>query len=265
MIHGGIFMKVKLFENSIPAYTEGADTPNSMTAYLLDADKPLPAVIVFPGGGYCGRADYEGEPIAQFYNSRGFHAFVVDYRVLPNRHPAPLLDAQRAVKLVRYHANEWKVDVNRVFTCGFSAGGHLCGCTAVMNDIRMVDDEIDAMDARPNGAILCYPVISGLEEHGHVDSVKNLLDNRYDAEKEAFSLHTCVNEKTTPCFIWHTAEDQCVPVIHSLIFAQKLGEHKIPYELHIFPHGVHGLGLATETPDVSKWADLSADWIINNF
>ena len=103
-------MQIKLWDKEIPYLDAGADTPNRMTTYFIDTDKPLPCIVVYPGGGYAVRAPHEGEPIAKFFNSRGMHAVVVDYRVAPNRYPAPLADAQRAVKIVRAHSEEWKID-----------------------------------------------------------------------------------------------------------------------------------------------------------
>lgn len=258
-------MKLKLWENKIPFFTEGMETPNEMTTYLIDTEKPLPAVVVLPGGGYGMRSPLEAEPVARFFNSRGFHSMVVEYRVAPNRHPAPLADAQRAIKLVRYHAEEWRIDPNKIIILGFSAGGHLAASTAVLVDICPAQDEVGQMNARPNGAVLCYPVISLEESFGHVGSGENLLGEEYNQRKSELSLQNRVNENTPPCFLWHTADDEAVPVQNSLAFAQELRKHKVPYELHIFPHGAHGLDLALGTSDVSKWAGLCADWIINNF
>lgn len=258
-------MDIKLWEKEIPLVNEKYDTPNKMTTYLLDTDKPVPAVIVLPGGGYAGRAPHEAEPISKFFNSRGFHSFVVHYRVSPYKKPVPLIDAQRAIKLVRYHAADWKVDPDKVFILGFSAGGHLCASTAVMEDMCKFGDEIDKMPAKPSGAVLCYPVIDMANGFGHDGSTRCLLGHPTEEEKQFWSLQNRIDENTPPCFLWHTSEDEAVPVKNSLAFAEKLAEYKIPYELHVFPKGQHGLGLAEGTPDVSKWAPLCADWIDNNF
>ena len=128
-------------------------------------------------------------------------------------------------------------------------------------DVSAVGDALDNISFRPNGAILSYAVISGMEEHGHTGSHHNLLGDAYDELYASLSLHTQVDETTPPCFLWHTASDGCVPVCHSLLLAQALSAKHIPYELHIFPFGRHGLGLASEAPDVARWALWSADWV----
>ena len=258
---------MKLWNNTIPFFNSDAETPNSFTPYLLNTDNPLPCVVVFPGGAYRGRADHEGAPIAQFFNSKGMHAIVVDYRVAPNRHPAPLADAQRAVRTVRANAKEWGVDPQRIVTCGFSAGGHLCASTILFDDVysdQYPADEIDRKSCMPNGAILCYPVISVTEEYGHVGSGKYLLGEDYEEKKNDLCLAERVNEKTSRVFLWHTSDDSGVNVKNSLIFAERLRDAGIPFELHVFPRGNHGLGLAEKHEDVKKWAELAADWVWRN-
>ena len=260
-------MQIKLWEQNIPFFYHEAETPNYMTTYLVDTDKPLPCIVIYPGGGYSKRAPHEGGPIAEYFNSRGFHAVVVEYRVAPNRDPAPLVDAQRAIKLVRYHAKEWKIDPDRVVTLGFSAGGHLCASTLVCEEVdtgNCVADAISAMPYRPNGGILCYPVISVDCNYGHVGSGKNLLGNRYDVEVQSYNLSTKVTADTPKAFLWHTSDDASVNVKNSLIFAEHLRDAGVPFELHVFPHGKHGLGLAPDHPDVCQWASLAADWVERN-
>ena len=260
-------MELKLWENEIPYFTEGAETPNLMTTYFIETDKPLPCIVVYPGGGYSMRARHEGGPIAEFFNSRGMHAVVCEYRVSPNRYPAPLADAQRAIKILRANAKEWKIDPNRIVTLGFSAGGHLCASTITLPDVtadRPGADAIDKENHKPNGAILCYPVISIEKEFGHVGSGKNLLGENYERQQGYFSLEKRVADDTPPVFMWHTSEDGGVNVCNSLKFGEALRRHNIPFELHVFPHGPHGLGLAQLYPDVSTWADLAADWVERN-
>ncbi|MBQ2709807.1 MAG: alpha/beta hydrolase [Clostridia bacterium] len=260
-------MELKLWENEIPYFTEGAETPNLMTTYFIETDKPLPCIVVYPGGGYAKRARHEAGPIAEFFNSRGMHAVVCEYRVAPNRHPAPLADAQRAIKILRANAEAWKIDPEKIVTLGFSAGGHLCASTITLPDVtreRIGADEIDKQCALPNGAILCYPVISVDTLYGHTGSGKNLLGEKYELEKEYFSLENRVSEKTPKAFLWHTSDDSCVNVKNSLIFGEKLRDAGIQFEMHIYPHGNHGLGLAEKFEDVSGWANLAADWVWRN-
>ncbi|MBQ8510605.1 MAG: alpha/beta hydrolase [Clostridia bacterium] len=260
-------MDIKLWEKEIPYFTEGADTPNMMHTYLIEAEKPLPCIVVLPGGGYGARAFHEGEPIAQHFNKRGMHAVVVDYRVAPNRYPAPLADAQRAIKIIRANADAWKVDPEKIVTLGFSAGGHLCASTLVLEDVSNAGhtpDEIDAQPALPNGGILCYPVISVEDDFGHVGSGKNLLGEKYKYEKNYFSLQNHVTDKTPKAFLWHTSDDAGVNVKNSLTFAARMRDCGIPFEMHIYPHGRHGLGLAEQHDDVKQWADQAADWVWRN-
>lgn len=257
-------MNVKLWENEIPYLVEGAETPNLLHTYLIQTDEPLPCVVVIPGGGYHGRAPLEGEPIARRFNECGFQAVVVDYRVAPNRFPAGLADVQRAIKQVRQHAGEWGIDPDRVVTCGFSAGGHVAASTLLYGDMTLTDgkrDEVDGRSCRPNGAILCYPVISVSEPFGHVGSGKNLLGERYDTDHAAFDLQTLVTEDTPPAFVWHTSDDGCVNVKNSLAFCAALRDHGVRFELHVYPHGPHGLDLAADTPDAVAWSGLAADWV----
>ena len=258
---------MKLWQGEIPFFNPEAETPNEMTLYLISTEKPLPCVVIFPGGAYRGRAAHEGVDIARFFNEKGFHAVVVEYRVTPNYHPAPLSDAQRAIRLVRANAEQWGVDANRIVTCGFSAGGHLCASVLLLPDCYSNSypaDEIDQFDCHPNGAILSYPVIYVTEGVGHVGSGKYLLGDRYEERKEELCMTQYITEQTPPVFLWHTAEDAGVNVKNSLLFAEKLRDCNVPFELHVFPKGSHGLGLATKYSDVSKWAHLAADWIEKN-
>ena len=260
-------MEIKLWNHEIPHFNPETETPNLMTFYPVESDHPMPCVVIYPGGGYSHRAPHEGKPIAEFFNKRGIPAAVVEYRVAPNRLDATLADAQRAIKIVRFHAKEWNIDPDRIVTLGFSAGGHLCAATLTLDDVSCADhtpDEIDKESARPNGGILCYAVISLEEEFGHVGSGRNLLGEKYNSEAGYYSLQNRVSCNTPKCFIWHTSDDNCVNVKNSLVFAEKLRDNSIPFEIHIFPSGRHGLGLASDRADVGKWPDLAADWLLNN-
>ncbi len=260
-------MEIKLWENEIPYFCENADTPNLFQTFFLDTAALLPCVVVLPGGGYAERAPHEGAPIAEFFNRRGFHAVVVSYRVAPNRYPAALADAQRAIRILRANARKWRIDPDRILICGFSAGGHLTASTAVLGDALPQDwkrDEIDQYSCKPNGAILGYPVISLDSDFGHVGSGKNLLGDRYEELKKEFALQNHVTKDTPPIFLWHTSDDQAVHVKNSLVFAEHLRDCGVPFEMHIYPHGEHGLGLARDRMDVSGWADLAANWILKN-
>lgn len=258
-------MKLKIWNGTIPFYLDDADSPNSFETFLIDTDKPLPCVVVLPGGGYRNRAAHEGAPIAQFFNTQGLHAVVVDYRVHPNRFPSGLSDVQRVVRTVRQHAKEWNIDPDRIVICGFSAGGHLAASSILYGDVysSVLDskDEADSLDHMPNGAILCYPVISVENDFGHEPSGKYLLGEKYEECKKDFFLAKHITEKTPKVFMWHTSDDQTVNVKNSLVFGEYLRDNGIPFELHVYPHGKHGLGLAPDHDDVKAWATLAADWV----
>lgn len=252
----------KLWENTMPLYETDKPCENKLTAYLHEDEVVRPAVVIYPGGAYSGYGECEQHPIARFYYENGYNAFIAYYRVAPYRHPAPLLDAQRAVKLVRYHAADWHIDPQRVFTVGFSAGGHLNGCVATQPDVcTALGDEVDGMDARPAGAILSYPVISSFESP-HAGSFKNLLGERCEELRHALSLEHCVGADTCPCFVWHTTIDSAVPVRNSILFSEALVKQGIYCELHLFPDGDHGAGLGEQYPaSTGQWSQLSLNWM----
>ncbi|HCU38095.1 MAG TPA: alpha/beta hydrolase [Armatimonadetes bacterium] len=234
----------------------------TITPYVLNGATPGGCVIVCPGGAYVGRAPHEGEPIALALNDRGIAACVCDYRVAPYRHPYPLLDAQRAIRWVRANAAQLNVDPAAVGILGFSAGGHLVSTAGTHYDTGRVDgDELDRQSCRPDAIVLCYPVIS-FGEFGHVGSKNNLLgENPPEVLVQSLSNETQVTADTPPAFLWHTADDPGVLVQNSLLFAQALSAHGVPYELHVYRSGRHGLGLAPEFPHIATWMDLCAEWL----
>jgi acetyl esterase/lipase len=236
-----------------------------MEVYRIDSDEPRGAVLVCPGGGYAHRADHEGGVIAETFNRAGFNAFVVHYRIKPYIFPAPQEDVFRAVKIVRSRAAEWNIKPDKLAVLGFSAGGHLAASSGVLFDeVEACNgDAADAVSARPDALILCYPVISG-GDFAHHGSFLNLLGEGATPQgKERFSLEKRVTSDTPPAFLWHTAEDPGVPVENSLLFASALSAYKIPFELHVFPFGRHGLGLAPENPEIAIWPELCSTWLRN--
>jgi acetyl esterase/lipase len=232
-----------------------------LTPYPVD--NPRGAIVVCPGGGYRMLAPHEGEPIARWLNALGIAAFVVAYRVAPHRHPAPLRDGQRAIQLVRHHAATWGLDPAQVGMLGFSAGGHLAASVATQPDAAdpASADPIARQSSRPALLILAYPVISFVD-HAHVGSIEHLLGQDASSEqREALSADRNVTRATPPTFLWHTADDERVPVEHSLLFASALSRHGVPFGLHVYPHGRHGLGLAEGDPVVGTWTALCAAWL----
>ncbi len=234
--------------------------------YLLAGEVPRGAVLICPGGGYANRAPHEGAPVARRFNEAGFHAFVVQYRVAPHRHPAPLLDAARAMRIIRHYAQEWRVDSGRVAVCGFSAGGHLAASLGVHFDhVPPTGDPLDRTPCRPDALILCYPVITA-GRFIHRGSFDNLLGaNAPEAARQKMSLELQVGAYTPPAFLWHTAQDAGVPVENSLLFAQALRKYGTLFELHIYPRGAHGLGLAPDDPHVATWMTLCCEWLHREF
>lgn len=259
-------MNLPLWPHPAPgALGEGAEDAPHLTPFLLPPSdgKPNAAIVVFPGGAYARRAPHEGEPVARWLNTLGISSFVLHYRVAPYRHPHPLLDAQRAIRLVRHRAGEWGIDPDRIGVLGFSAGGHLASTLGTRFDggRSEADDPIERHSCRPDLLILCYPVITLLEKT-HVGSLHNLLGEAPDLEeRRSLSNELQVSAGTPPTFLWHTADDQGVPVENSLLFASALAEHGVPFALHVYPSGRHGLGLAQDHPEVRSWVEACADWL----
>jgi acetyl esterase/lipase len=245
---------------------EPVDEPK-ITVYLAPADRATgAAVVVCPGGGYqVVAANHEGKQIAEWLNSLGVSAFVLQYRLGQRyRHPAPLQDAQRAIRAVRSRATEWRVDPKRIGILGFSAGGHLASTAATHFDDGRPDaaDPVEREGSRPDFAVLCYAVISLEDPPAHAGSRRNLLGDAPDpALVELLSNEKQVTPRTPPTFLWHTADDSAVPVENSLLFFEALHKAGVPGELHVFPHGKHGLGLAPGDLAVSQWPRLCAVWM----
>lgn len=228
----------------------------------------LPAMLVIPGGGYgCVCADREGEPIAEAFKKKGFVPFVLGYRVAPNRYPAPLIDGARAIAYIRESCDKFSVDGDRIFTVGFSAGGHLVGLLATHHKYAEKLLSLPENFTRPTGSVYCYPVVSAsCSTHGA--SFGNLLGKPIsdftDDEKAYYSIEKCVNSETPPAFIWHTAEDELVPPLGSLKLAEAYMTVGVPVSLHIYPYGTHGVALANEITmcDNGKWIQpLAEGWV----
>lgn len=257
----------KLWDKSIEI---GEESP-IITAYVPEIKESNIAIIIFAGGGYEMRADHEGKGYAEFLVKNGYTAFVVDYRVAPYKFPIPLLDARRAIKFVRFYADKYGIDKNKIAVMGSSAGGHLAAlCSTYFEKIELENtDEIDGESFIPNYQILCYPVISLLGRGiTHFGSGKCLLGELLPEKGETLSPHLLVSNKTPPAFIWHTFSDDVVNVKNSLMYAENLKNNGIKTELHIFPDGEHGLGLANGTDiigmHVSQWQQLLLNWLRYN-
>ena len=252
-----------------------------LTAYLQEkmpadpADYRLPAVMIYPGGGYRHLSPREAEPIAMEFAARGYQTFILYYSLAPRRYPQPLLDGAKAMTLIRDRAEEWNVDPHRIAICGFSAGGHaaaLLGC--LWKDPVIEAAGLSCRKARPDALILGYPVITAKEGECHEESFSCLLgeEETHDPlRRREMSLETRVTGDNPPTFLWHTAADQLVPVASSLYMAKALADHQVPFELHIYPEGRHGLALAVrrtsggsadrEYPEVADWIRLCCNWL----
>ncbi len=232
-------------------------------AYLPEKRNSDAGIVIFPGGGYTNLAEHEGEGYATVLAEWGITAFVVKYRVWPNTFPAPLEDARNAVRHVRSHAAEYGIDPQKVVAMGSSAGGHLAALLSTYTDA--LEGETDTFaDYRPNAQVLCYPVICSPQSVGisHVGSYQYLLGTRDKDFCLAYDPALLVNEQTPPAFIWHTAEDAEVNVINSYTYATALRKCDIPTELHVFPHGWHGLGMRDDYPHVKQWVSLLKNWLV---
>ena len=221
-------------------------------------------VLVLPGGGYGNLAAHEGDPVAMWLASLGVHAFVLKYRLGPRyRHPAPLFDAQRAVRIVRSRADEFGIDPKRIGMLGFSAGGHLTALASTMFDAgnSKHDDPIERVSSRPDRAVLLYPVIL-MTQHTHGGSRKNLLgENPSQMQLRELSMDSQVTSLTPPTFLFHTVDDPSVPVENSLAYGVALRRCAVPFEMHLFEHGRHGVGMATDDAVLGIWPKLLEFWL----
>lgn len=268
--------KTIYLNNDIPEVT--------LTTYIPEASseeqkaQKIPAVIVCPGGAYQFLSDREGEPIALRFNSAGYAAFVLKYRVGFDGkavQPLPLLDLGKAMLYVKQHAFEWRIDNTHISICGFSAGGHLCASYASMWNSVLLKEyyHVCEKELRPYAAILGYPVADTIltEECRYINPTElmnnvNLAMYGVPNPEKKILEKNCpllqINEKTVPCFIWHTAADELVDVRNSLRFAENLYLHKVPFQLHIYPYGKHGLALSDRTTDCGEWSvrEDAAKW-----
>ncbi len=242
---------------------ENGEHDTTITAYIPEKKKTNGAIVIFPGGGYTGRAEHEGKAYAEYFNGLGITAFVCNYRVYPNHFPLPLLDARRAMRFLRYNAEKFGIDKDKIFAIGSSAGGHL---TALLSTyLEKIDgenvDEIDKESFLPNAQILCYPVIKLLGKGvAHLGSGLYLLGERHGYLGEELSPDLIAEKGTPKAFIWHTFEDQAVNVINSLDYAKRLKQVGTDVEMHIYPYGVHGLGLAEDDLHVNQWVKSLVNW-----
>jgi Esterase/lipase len=258
---------ISLWDNGAPGALgqTDADTP-TITAYRAPRGSSGAAIVVAPGGGYGALAmEHEGRQEAYWFNAMGITAFVLKYRLGPRyHHPVELGDAQRAIRTVRARAAEFGVLPNRIGMMGFSAGGHLTATAGTHFDAGQPDaaDPIDRVSSRPDFLILCYPVISFDPAVTHAGSVRNLLGDSPDPKLiDDLSNDLRVTSQTPPTFLFHTTNDNAVPVENSVRFYLALRRANVPAEMHIFENGPHGVGMALGDPALSAWPSLLMNWL----
>lgn len=255
-------------------HPEGAEKC-SVTAYIQTIgqhpnmkERKMPAIVLCPGGGYTFVSAREADPVAKEYVSAGYHVFVVTYSV--NEEAAnftPMCQVAAVFAHIRKHAEEWLVEENKIAVCGFSAGGHLAASMGTLyNEEKFLRVWNRTENIRPDAMILGYPVILS-NEYAHQGSINNVSGSEKGTEEYIwFGLDKHVDETTPPAFLWHTAADDLVPVQNSLCFALALSAAKVPYELHVFPEGYHGMSVCTRevgtyNPYNGRWVEWSIRWL----
>ena len=243
--------KMLLWQGEAP-YTAESPEQAQPSVKPFPADGARGAIVVCPGGGYVMKAEHEGDPIARMLNFQGIAAYVLDYRVAPCHPLAPWSDAGRAIRLVR------SLGYERVGILGFSAGGNLCCTAATHYDLGEPDspDPIQRFSSRPDVFVPCYPVAS-FGKYTHLGSRQSLLGEKWPDDELArwYSAEENVTDDTPPAFLWHTAEDDAVPVQNSLNLAKALADHGVRFEMHIYPKGHHGIGLGQEFGPAACWGN----------
>ena len=237
-------------------------------AYLHDdyprlvRHKVRPAVIVAPGGGYYYCCPREADPVGLQYFAMGYNVFILEYAILEEaKDYKPLRQLAETVCLVRQNAEAWHTDPHRVAVIGFSAGGNLVGTLAT----RYGDPALHLPeDCRPDAVLLGYPVIT-MGEYTHLKTRENVSGGRPELY-EAFSVEKHVSAAMPPVFLWHTVDDESVPVQNSLLLVTAMQKAGVPYECHLFAHGSHGSSVCNveverENPEAAAWMDLSKAWL----
>lgn len=266
---------VPLWDGKAPHAVGDSDT-DKPSLKVFKAEKPNgTAVVICPGGGYGFLADdHEGKQVAEWLNTLGVSAFVLKYRIVTKDrpgplHPAPLEDAQRAIRFVRAKAKDYQIDPRRIGIWGFSAGGHLASSAATHFDAGKPNgDSIDQTSCRPDFAILAYPVITMEDGVTHGGSKRNLLGAKPDAKLvELMSNEKQVTKETPPTFIFQTSVDTAVPAENAVRFYLACKKAGVPVELHIYEKGKHGVGLGRDPKwtggekSIATWPDRLADWM----
>ncbi len=238
----------------------------TLTIYLPDKDKNTGAAIVIcPGGGYAMEAmDHEGYQYAEYLQSKGIAGIVLKYRLPYGHHEIPLMDAQYALRTVRYNAAEWGINPEKIGISGFSAGGHLASTAATHFDHGKPEtvDPVEKVSCRPDFAVLVYPVITFNELWGHMGSRENLIGKNHDLRLiRYYSNELQVTSETPPSFLVLADDDKGVLPRNSIEFYSALKEKGVSAELHIFREGGHGFGMNKSGKPHDQWPQLLIDWM----
>lgn len=240
--------------NTRPDFVTKIAEPRMYAYFVENSSKPVPAVVICPGGGYMGVSVIkEGEEIARWFNQQGFSAFVLYYRMPNYHHKIPLKDAQTALTIIHKNAKKWNINQSKIGIMGFSAGGHLASTAGT---------HFTNKKNRPAFMILGYPVVSMKDGFSHGGSRLNLLGKDPDPKLEVlYSNELQVTSKTPPTFIFHAEDDKTVPISNSLNFVEALKKSKVPVELHVFAKGGHGFGMRPTNPETDQWPVFLAKWL----
>lgn len=232
--------------------------------------KPYPCLVICPGGGYSGVSLREAAPIGMHFVAEGYQVFIVRYSTKPHGFPQQLREVAAAMEILYEHAEEWQCDTNDVTIMGFSAGGHLAAQYSNRYDCPEVRELFP--NSKPvQRTVLCYPVITADPTYRHAGTITTYVGHEpADGYEKGCSCELLVTENTPPTFLWHTAEDAVVPVENSLLYAKALSAHKVPFELHIYPYGFHGLATADSLTNNAineqamhchEWLDTCKKWL----
>ena len=260
------YKQIPLWDSEVPGFKEeyGQRKP-SITFFPADTNEKTGCVVVMAGGSYTNKSPHEGKDVALRLNKMGLNAAVLDYRVIPYSRDVILLDAKRAVRFLRYNAEKYGILANKIGVMGFSAGGNLAALTCFCGDDGNPCDEdpVERVSSRPDAAVLAYAAVNFVDEY----------DDDDDDEFNIVAYFDFVLEKGMqfpPAFIWQSMEDSLINFKTSLALAEKLGDMRVPVELHLFPEGDHGQGLAMITDDpesekrynplTAQWSDLCEKW-----
>lgn len=266
-----------MLTEKFPIYADGTIEATLYT-YIQDKGRNMmmdkrPLILMCPGGGYNSTTDREAEPIAVRFLAQGFHVAILRYSCKPAVFPTALLELAKSMELIHQYADEWRVEVDKIYLFGGSAGGHLAACLGCFWHTDWLSEKSGVKNEllKPAGMLLAYPVISS-GPNAHQGSFINLMQGQESDElRNLLSLDMQVTEHTPEAFIWATAEDASVPVENSFMFAMALHKHNIPVEMHIYPHGIHGLATADKfsqfadgrgiQDECTSWIPLAARWL----